>query len=84
MNACERGSSRYANEVERRAHAAVRQAAAFIRDERASFPGAMAPAAPDEIAVLALKVYTVFLDAVSRNATETAAAIVEATREFDQ
>jgi hypothetical protein len=70
----------YESDADRRAHDAVRAAAAFIRDERASFPGGAAPSAPDQIAVLALKVYELFLDGPARTAAETAAAIVEASR----
>ena len=67
-------------ELDRRAHDAVRAAAAFIRDERASFPGGAAPSSPDQIAVLALKVYELFLDGRGRTPAATAAAIVEASR----
>ena len=72
----------YESENEKRAHAAVRAAAAFIRDERTSFPGGAAPTSPDQIAVLALKVYEVFLEPRAPT-REAAAAIVEATRQFD-
>jgi hypothetical protein len=72
----------YESDAERRAHDAVRAAAAFLRDERASFPDGAAPSSPGDIAVLALKVYTVFLDAPSRSAAETAAAVIEASRRF--
>jgi len=66
----------YESDAEKRAHAAVRAAAAFIRDERASFPGGAAPSSPDQIAVLALKVYELFLDGPPGTAVETANAIV--------
>src|SRR5436190_16987012 len=39
----------YESKADERAHAAVRAAAAFIRDERASFPGGAAPSLPSEI-----------------------------------
>jgi Fe-S-cluster containining protein len=75
----------YPTDAERQAHEAIRAAAAFIRDKKASFPGGRAPTAPTGIAVLALKVYAVFLD--PRLATlrdeEIAGAIVAASREFD-
>jgi hypothetical protein len=67
----------------RRAHEAVRAAAAFIRDGRASFPGGSAPSLPPEIAVLALKTYALFLEPRATAAADTAAAIVAASREFD-
>jgi Fe-S-cluster containining protein len=67
----------------RRAHEAVRAAAAFIRDKRGSFLGGSAPSSPPEIAVLALKVYDLFPQPPSAAAADTAAAIVEASRQFD-
>jgi len=70
----------YEGEAERRAHDAVRAAAAFIRDERGSFPGGAAPSSPDQIAVLALKVYELFLER-QKSPAETAAAIVAAIRQ---
>jgi uncharacterized protein len=74
----------YESEAARRDHDAVRAAAAFLREHRASFPGGAAPSAPADVAVLALKVYPVFLEASSRTADEIVAAIVEASRAFDQ
>ena len=70
----------YESDADRRAHDAVRAAAAFIRGERASFPGGAAPSSPDQIAVLALKVYELFLDGPPGTAVETANAIVRLTR----
>jgi len=70
----------YEGEAERRAHDAVRAAAAFIRDERGSFPGGAAPSSPDQIAVLALQVYELFLER-QKSPAETAAAIVAASRQ---
>jgi hypothetical protein len=72
----------YESDRERRAHAALLAAAAFIRAERASFPGGAAPSAPADIAVLAVKVYPVFVNAPARSVAETAAAIVEAAGLF--
>ena len=76
---------RYDSEAERRAHDAVRRAAAFIRDRRDAFPGGRAPTAPTGIAVLALKAHTVFLDSLTatRPEAEVAQAIVQASRAFD-
>lgn len=76
----------YANTAEREAHEAIRSAAAFIRDRKASFPGGRAPTAPTGIAVLALKVYSVFLDAqwTAKADEELAAAIIAASRTFDE
>ena len=67
----------------RRAHEAVCAAAAFIRDERASFPGGAVPSAPADVAALAIKVYPLFLEERSKTLSEIAAAVVEASRQFD-
>jgi hypothetical protein len=41
-----------------------------------------APTTPDQVAVLALKVYELFLDGVPRSGTDTAAAVIAASRAF--
>jgi Fe-S-cluster containining protein len=76
---------RYRDDDERKAHGAVRAAAAFIRDRREAFPGGRAPSAPTGIAVLALKAHAVFLDPANpvRADAEIARAVVEASRVFD-
>jgi uncharacterized protein len=75
----------YPSEADRRAHEAVLSAAAFIRDKRASFPGGRGPTAATGIAVLAIKVYEVFLDPTVRSFAdvEIARAVVDASRAFD-
>jgi Fe-S-cluster containining protein len=75
----------YPTHADRIAHDAVLAAALFIRHKRAIFPANLAPAAPTGIAVLAIKVYGVFLEenAGNRSDAETAAAIIEASRKFD-
>ncbi len=75
----------YPSAEDHAAHAAVKAAAAFISTRRDSFPGSRAPTAPTGIAVLALKVYSVFRDpAVARKPdAEVAMAIIAAVREFD-
>jgi hypothetical protein len=78
------GDGKDVSQEERRAHAAVRAAARFIREQRASFPGAAAPSAPADVAVLALKVYEVFVQPRLEPAAATAASVVEASRAFDQ
>ncbi len=67
------------------AHEAVKAAAAFISTKRDSFPGGRAPTAPTGIAVLAVKVYPVFLDAATEGKADAdiALAIIAASREFD-
>ena len=76
----------YASEADRRAHSAVRTAARFIQKQRATFPGGRVPTAPSDIAVLAIKVYTVFLEAgtKSRSRVEIANAIISTSQEFDK
>lgn len=63
---------------------AIRSAAHFIAHHAAAFPGGRAPSEPVTVAVLALKVHTVFLNA-SRHATpaDIANAVVAASREFE-
>ena len=74
----------YSTHAERVAHDAVRVAAAFIRDKAHCFPERV-PTVPTGIAVLAIKVYTVFLDRDidKKSEQEIAALIVQASREFD-
>jgi Fe-S-cluster containining protein len=75
----------YANDAERLVHDAIRRAAVFIRDKRDSFPGARVPVTPTGIAVLAVKVYTVFLDPSTplKSDVEIALDINAANRAFD-
>lgn len=75
----------YPSEQDRRQHSAVLAAASFIRKKRSSFPGERAPTAPTGIAVLAIKVYSVFLDAdvQAKSDAEIATAIIDASRKFD-
>jgi len=76
----------YPTAEDRRVHEAVRSVATFIREKRESFPGGRAPTAPTGIAVLAIKAYSVFLDAPAsdqRSDAELAGAIVAASRAFD-
>jgi uncharacterized protein len=76
---------RYASTDDRRVHQAVLAAASFIRDQRSAFPGGRAPTAPTGIAVLAIKVYSVFLDpeTTKQEAAEVARAIIAESRRFD-
>lgn len=76
----------YADAGARRRHAAIRAAAAFIRDRWQAFPGLCAPTAPTGIAVLALKSHRVFLDPVHDELAdeELARAILQASRDFDR
>jgi uncharacterized protein len=81
----------YPTDLDRREHLAVKAAAAFIQKHPDSFPGGRAPSNPSQLAILAIKVYEVFLEK-DGGATETgsasvnasiAGAIVDACREFD-
>jgi Fe-S-cluster containining protein len=75
----------YPAESDRCAHEAVRAAASFIENKRSSFSGARVPRTPTGIAVMAVKVYEVFLEpAISaRTEEEVAGAVLHASREFD-
>ena len=68
---------------DREEHRAVTAAANFIRRYPVRFPGGRVPSRPSEIAVLAVKAYPVFLREPAPDA-ETAAAIIETCRAFDQ
>lgn len=74
----------YRADADRRAHAAMQAAAAFIQNNATSFPDGRAPKNPSGIAVLAAKVYTVFLDeTLSSENTAIALAIVATSKAFD-
>jgi Fe-S-cluster containining protein len=72
----------YASEEARRAHAAIRAAAQFMRNDATSFPPGAAPSRPAEVAVAALQTYELFLDGVpdSREEREALAHRVLAAR----
>lgn len=53
---------RYADAPAERAHAAVRAAATFLRNDAASFPVGQAPDRPGEVAVAAVRAHALFLD----------------------
>ena len=75
----------YAADQDRQIHQATKAAASFVEKNRAFFPGGRAPSAPGDIAVLALKVYQVFLRPEAEDLTpaEKVEAIVRASREFE-
>ncbi len=75
----------YTNDAEREAHAAVRQAALFIHANRDLFPGGFVPATAMGVAVLAIKVYSVFLTVSSEiePSARIARAIIDASDAFD-
>ena len=73
----------YASDDARREHRAVTAAASFLRQHPVRFPGGHIPSRPADIAVLAVKAYTVFMDPPASDA-DVAAGIVAACRAFDQ
>jgi hypothetical protein len=54
----------YASDDARRAHAAIRTAAQFMRNDATSFPPGTAPSRPADVAIAALQTYELFLDGV--------------------
>jgi uncharacterized protein len=74
----------YRNTSDRLAHEAVKSATAFIRSEAQGFQG-RAPGTPTGIAVLAIKVYPVFLDASVQTSSpeRIVQSILQMSREFD-
>ena len=74
----------FSGEADRRAHAAIRAAAAFIQAAREQFPPAAAPRNPLGVAALALRVYPVFLEPIALGtAAELAGAVMAAAAQFD-
>ncbi len=75
----------FANESDQRVLEAIRAAASFLRDKRHAFPGGRAPSAPSDIAVMAIKVYPVFLgpNLADKADTEIATEIIARSRVFD-
>lgn len=75
----------YTDAAEREAHAAVRQAAAFLHNHASLFPRGFVPATPMGVAVLAIKIYGVFLTAGSKiePPARIAGAIIDANAAFN-
>jgi hypothetical protein len=75
----------YASDEDRRVHAAIAAAAAFIRDARAHFPPGTAPVNAWGIAALALRVYPVFLPpGPTGDAADIARSVVTVREAFDR
>jgi Fe-S-cluster containining protein len=70
----------YPSEQDKQEHEAVQSAAKFITENANLFPGGRIPATPSQLAVLAMKVYPVFLQP-PQSPQETARRVVEASRE---
>jgi hypothetical protein len=76
---------RFSADADRQAHAAIRAAAAFIRDAQEQFPPGAAPRNPLGIAALALRVYPVFLSpGPPANLADTVRAVLAAGAAFDR
>jgi uncharacterized protein len=81
----------YPTERERDEHSAVQAAAKFIREHANCFPGGRVPTDPSRLAILAIKVYDVFLKkdggagepGGAPSDADIANAIVDACRKFD-
>jgi uncharacterized protein len=75
----------YESPADRAEHDAVLAAAAFIAGKRHSFPGGRAPTAPTGIAVLAVKVYRIFMDPalLAQSDADIALAVIAASGDFD-
>lgn len=81
----------YLTQDDRDQHAAVQAAARFLRDRADCFPGGAASRDPVQVAVLAVKVSDVFLEADNASAKpglvvpdhEIAAAVMEASERFE-
>ncbi len=75
----------FASDADRTAHAAVKAAAAFIRDAREHFPPGTAPANPLGVAALALRVYPLFSGpGLTDDAAQTARQVLAMAADFDQ
>lgn len=75
---------RYASPQSRQTHAAIQAAARFLQDHKGAFPGGRVPTQPSDIAVLAIKVHTVFLQANDpRTPQQIAQDLIQASRAFD-
>jgi hypothetical protein len=73
----------YPAQSDRTRHNAVKAAARFIQTRAQCFPNGRAPVNPGDIAVLAIKVYDIFMGDVNAPPTDIANAIVAAGRAFD-
>jgi len=74
----------YPGKRDRDEHLAVKTAAKFIRQHPKNFPGGRVPENPSQLAILAIKVYDVFLDKKKMTNTEIADEIVKTSRKFDR
>lgn len=74
----------FSSEDAQRRHRAMRDTATFIQQHATAFPSGRAPTQPTTLAVLAIKVHSVFLSIDSfSNSVEIANAIVTESRRFE-
>jgi uncharacterized protein len=81
----------YPTERDRGEHLAVQAAAKFLRERAGSFPAGVVPGNPAQLAVLAIKVFDVFIEdpdapdhaGRERSDVEIAAAVMERLRRFE-
>jgi hypothetical protein len=73
----------YSGERDRAEQRAVAAAAGYLRQHPVRFPDGRVPSRPSEVAVLAVKAYTVFLQPPASDAG-TCAAIVQAVQDFER
>lgn len=81
----------YPTEKDRNQHSAVKAAAKFLQENAECFPAGTLPSTPSQLAILAIKVYHVFLKYISESGEamrkpsdlEIAKAIVAANEKFE-
>ncbi len=76
----------YPTPRDREEHEAVKAAAKFIRENAAAFPGGRVPTDASQQAILAIKVYEIFLEGLetARGPLETARLVIETSKAFDR
>lgn len=75
---------RYAAPESRQRHDAIKTAVRFMQEHPSAFPGGRVPTRPGELALLAIKVHGVFVDAPrGRPVHHTVAEVIQACRAFD-
>lgn len=82
----------YPAESDRKEHLAVQAAATFLREHADCFPNGFVPSNPAQLAILAVKVYDVFIDysdasdRLDRSPTdlEVAEAVIQKMRQFEE
>jgi Fe-S-cluster containining protein len=87
----ERWRFSYPTQIDQDEHLAVRAAATFIREHASCFPDGRVPDNPSQLAMLAIKSYSVFIRKTpannpdgARSDAETASEIVKACKQFDR